>query len=135
MKAVGCDVGPCTEAAVGRAFLTEYENGRSAYGCLEHIDATVVAFQNGAWRGALLNVRHLDVGRSRHALDRLHFAAVLDPDERWAEPGPWTAAEALSAAERRGWFVTDSCQVCPGWHSLEALEALDAKVARRAAMA
>jgi hypothetical protein len=58
-----CDVASCLEPAVGWATLTEYESGRSAYGCLDHIDKTVVAFQNGAWRGALMNIRHLDSGK------------------------------------------------------------------------
>ena len=59
---IPCDVASCEEAAVGRAFLTGYENGQSAYGCLDHIDAAAAAFQNGEWRGALLSVRHLDSG-------------------------------------------------------------------------
>ena len=59
---IPCDVASCEEAAVGRAFLIGYEDGNSAYGCLDHLDSAVVAFQNGAWRGALLDIRHLDSG-------------------------------------------------------------------------
>ena len=82
-----------------------------------------------------MSVLYVDATSDAHTVGCDACEVVLDPGERWAEPGPWTAAEALSAAERRGWVVTASYELCGGWHSPEALAALDAKVARRAAMA
>ena len=62
MPSIPCDLASCGEAAAGRAFLTGHKCGQSAYGCLGHIDSTVVAFQNGTWPHSLLNIRHLDSG-------------------------------------------------------------------------
>lgn len=50
---------------------------------------------------------------------------VLEPGARNDPSGPWNAAEALSAAESRGWFVTRDVQVCPGFHTYEALLPLE----------
>jgi hypothetical protein len=63
---------------------------------------------------------HMHTGEESQtvACDTSGCGNVLDPGERWADDAPWNDAQALSAAESRGWTVDplgvgrDLCPPC-----------------------
>jgi len=63
---------------------------------------------------------HMHTGEESQtvACDGSGCDSVLDPGERWADDAPWSDAQAVRAAEARGWVVDvlevgrDLCPAC-----------------------
>lgn len=57
----------------------------------------------------MLTTIHMHTGEESQTVscdgDSPDCVGFLDPGERWVDDAPWNDAQALSAAESRGWWV------------------------------